>query len=51
MFPVAELDVKITLSPTQKVVGSLGVIVGVVGVVFTVTTCDAKAETQPFPSV
>jgi hypothetical protein len=50
-FPEVALEVKITLSPTQKVVGSLGEIVGVVGLEFTVTICDAEEETQPFASV
>jgi xanthosine utilization system XapX-like protein len=36
-LPLALLEVNVTSPPTQKVVGPLGVIVGVAGVGFTVT--------------
>ena len=48
VLPVTELEVKVTLLPEQNVVGPLAVIVGVEGVGFTVTTCDAVADVQPF---
>jgi hypothetical protein len=51
VFPVNSLEVKVTLPPEQKVVGPLALIVGVVVVEFTVTICEADAETQPFASV
>ena len=40
-FPVALLEVRVTLPPAQNVVGPLGVIVGVGGVGFTVTVVEA----------
>ena len=46
-FPVGLLDVKVTLSPTQKVRGPFAVIVGVAGVGFTVTTTGADSDVQP----
>jgi hypothetical protein len=48
VFPVAALEVNVTLPPTQKLVGPLAVIVGVLGTGFTVTvTGTAVAELQP----
>jgi hypothetical protein len=44
------LDVKTTLSPEQNVVGPLALIVGVDGVVVTVTITLAGKDGQPFPS-
>ena len=40
-FPLALLDVSVTLPPAQNVVGPLGVIVGVAGIGLTVTAVDA----------
>ena len=45
-LPVAELEVKVTVPPWQKVVGPLGVIVGVAGVGLTVTTVGAEVAVQ-----
>jgi hypothetical protein len=42
-FPLALLDVSVTLPPVQNVVGPLGVIVGVAGAGVTVTAVDAEA--------
>ena len=45
---MAAVDVRFTLPPAQKVVGPDGVIVGVEGAAFTVTTTGAEAdEVQP----
>ena len=41
------LDVKVTLPPAQKVVGPLGVTVGVVGCALAVTTVGAEVAEQP----
>ena len=46
MLPVALLEVRVTLSPEQKVVGPLAVIVGVAGVGLTVTTTGAEVDVQ-----
>ena len=47
-MPEAALDVKVTEPPEQNVVAPPAVIVGVDGVVFTVTTVPAEAkEVQP----
>ena len=47
-FPLAELEVSVTLSPAQNVVGPEAVIVGVAGVGFTVTVVAADgALVQP----
>lgn len=46
-MPVAEEDVNVTDPPAQKVVGPPGVIVGVAGVGFTVTTVPAEVAEQP----
>ena len=48
---VALLEVKVTLPPAQKVVGPPAVIVGVVGVGFTVTTVAVEVAEQLFASV
>jgi hypothetical protein len=47
VFPVAELEVKVTEPPEQKVVGPPAEIVGVVGVGLTVTVVPAEVEEQP----
>jgi hypothetical protein len=48
-LPLALLEVSVTLPPAQKVVGPLGVIVGVAGAGVTVTAVDADgALGQPF---
>jgi hypothetical protein len=47
ILPVALLDVKITLSGVQNVVGPLAVMVGVAGSGFTVTTIGAEKDEQP----
>jgi hypothetical protein len=44
VFPVAELEVKVTDPPEQKVVGPPAEIVGVVGVGLTVTTVEAEVD-------
>ena len=44
---LALLDVNVTLSPSQKVVGPDAVIVGVTGIGFTVTTVGKETEVQP----
>ena len=44
VFPVAELEVKVTEPPEQKVVGPPAEIVGVVGVGLTVTTVEAEVD-------
>ncbi len=44
VFPVAELEVKVTEPPEQKVVGPPAEIVGVVGVGLTVTTDEAEVD-------
>lgn len=49
-FPVALLEVSVTLPPWQKVVEPLAVI-NAVGSVFTVTVVTAEVPEQPFPSV
>ena len=43
--------VRVTLPPAQKVVGPLGVIVGVAGFELTVVTVAAEVALQPLPSV
>ena len=48
---VALLEVRITLSPAQKVVGPLAVTVGVEGNGLTVITVAAEVAEQPFPSL
>ena len=51
-MPLALLEVSVTLPPAQNVVGPPGVIVGVAGSGFTVTTvAEEAALTQPLPSV
>ena len=48
-FPLAELEVNVTLSPAQNVVGPDAVMVGVAGVGVTVTVVAADgALVQPF---
>ncbi len=47
ILPVALLEVNITLSPVQKVVGPLAVTVGVAGSGLTVTTIGTEKEEQP----
>jgi xanthosine utilization system XapX-like protein len=47
-LPEAALELRVTEPPEQKVVGPLGVMVGVAGVAFTVTVTGAEAgEVQP----
>ena len=47
-LPEAELELRVTDPPEQKLVGPLGVMVGVAGVAFTVTVTGAEArEVQP----
>ena len=41
------VEVNVTLPPAQKVVGPEGVIVGVAGKAFTVTTVGAEVAVQP----
>ena len=50
-FPEALLEVSVTLSPAQNVVGPLGVIVGVAGSGFTVTTTGIEANDGQTPSL
>jgi hypothetical protein len=50
-FPAAELEVKTTLPPSQKVVAPFAVIVGVTGNGFTVTVVAFEVAEQPFPLV
>ena len=50
-LPVALLEVKVTLSTRQKVVGPLAVIDGVGGNELTVTTTEDDEFTHPLPSV
>jgi hypothetical protein len=45
-LPLALLDVSVTLPPVQKVVGPLGVIVGVAGAGVTVTAVDADGALE-----
>ena len=47
VFPVAELDVKVTVLPAQNVSEPLVVIVGVGGFGLTVTVVDADVAVQP----
>lgn len=48
VLPLLLLDVRVTLLPTQKLVGPLAVMVGTAGVGFTVTVTGADAgEVQP----
>ena len=47
-LPLAALDVRVTLPPLQKVVGPPGVMVGVGGMGFTVTTVGVETvEVHP----
>jgi hypothetical protein len=46
-FPEAEEEVSTTFPPEQNVVGPPGVIVGVVGVVLTVTSVPSDVAEQP----
>lgn len=50
-FPVVALDIRITLSPRQKVVLPTTVISGVVGIGFAVTTVGAEVAEQPLALV
>ena len=50
-FPLPLLEVRVTLPPWKKVVGPLGVTVGVGGVGFTVTTVAAEGELLQPPLV
>jgi hypothetical protein len=50
-FPLALLEVSVTLPPSKKVVGPLGVVVGVGGVGFTVTMVAAEVELLQPPLV
>ena len=51
VFPVEILDVKITLSPTQKVVGPFAEITGAAGCGFEFIVTEVFADVQPFASV
>ena len=44
LFPEALLEVRVTLPPVQKVVGPPGVMTGVAGVGFAVTTTGAEVR-------
>ena len=50
-LPVAELEVRTTLPPAQKVVGPPAEMVGVAGLALTVTTVGAEVAVQPLPLV
>ncbi len=50
VLPTALLDVKITLSPEQKVVGPFGVIVGVGGLGLVTTLISADVSDVQVPS-
>ena len=50
-FPVAELEVKITFPPSQKVVAPLVEIVGVTGNGFTTTVVSLELDEQLLPLV
>ena len=50
-LPVAELEVKTTFPPVQKVVAPPAVIVGVTGNGFTVTAVALEVAEQPFTLV
>jgi len=45
-LPLAALEVSVTLPPAQKVVGPLGVMVGVAGSGLTVTTVATEAALE-----
>ncbi len=48
VFPVAELDVRVTDPPVQNVVAEPALIVGLAGIAFTVTTSASEvADVQP----
>ena len=49
IFPVADDEVKVTLSPVQKVVAPEAVIVGVAGSALTVTVVGADAAELQVP--
>ena len=51
VFPVAELEVKTTLPPAQKVVVLPAEIVGVAGNAFTFTAITLEVAEHPFPLV
>ena len=51
VFPLATLELSITLSPVQKVVGPFAEIIGAAGVGLAVIVIKPFAEIQPFPSV
>ena len=50
-LPIAELEVKVTSLPSQKVVALPADIVGTLGNGFTVTVVPADVREHPFPSV
>ena len=50
VFPVVALEVNVTLFPEQKVVVLLAMLVGVVGIGFTVTFTLADVAEQPAES-
>ena len=50
-FPLALLEVSVTLPPSKNVVGPLGVIVAVGGVGFTVTAVAVEGEVLQPPLV
>ena len=50
VFPLVALEVNVTLPPWQKVVAPLAVMVGVVGIGFTVTFTLADVAEQPAES-
>ena len=50
-FPVALLDVSVTLPPWQNVVAPFGVIVGVGGVGLTITAVASEGELLQLPFV
>ena len=47
-LPVAELEVKTTFPPVQKVVAPLAAMVGVAGNAFTLTAIALEVAEQPF---
>ncbi len=50
-FPVAELEVKTTLPPAQKVVVLPAEMIGVAGNAFTFTAIELEVAEHPFPLV
>ena len=50
VFPFGWEELKITLSPSQKVVGPFGVMIGAAGAGFTITFTEAEVAVQVPPA-